>query len=85
VEEIDVTQFVLGFLALSLSGYVVSHSAASIADAVGLSDTVLGVTVVSFATTLPENSLLLSVVLGDMVVSLLQVQRDAIFSFSRCA
>ena len=49
-----VAQLVLGFLALSLSGYVLSHSAASIADAVGLSDTVLGVTVLSFATTLPE-------------------------------
>jgi Ca2+/Na+ antiporter len=49
-----VAQLILGFLALSLSGYVLSHSAASIADAVGLSDTVLGVTVLSFATTLPE-------------------------------
>lgn len=47
-------QLVLGFLALSLSGYVLSHSAASIADEVGISDTVLGVTVLSFATTLPE-------------------------------
>ena len=45
---------ILGFMALSLSGYILSHSAASIADAVGLSDTVLGVTVLSFATTLPE-------------------------------
>lgn len=47
-------QLLLGFIALSLSGYVLSHSAASIADMLGLSSTVLGVTVLSFATTLPE-------------------------------
>ncbi|OBT53055.1 hypothetical protein VE04_07546 [Pseudogymnoascus sp. 24MN13] len=47
-------QLVLGFLALSLSGYVLSHTAASIADEFGLSNTVVGVTVLSFATTLPE-------------------------------
>jgi Ca2+/Na+ antiporter len=47
-------QLILGFVALSLSGYILSHSTASIADAVGVSDTVLGVTVLSFATTLPE-------------------------------
>jgi len=49
-----VAQLILGFIALSLSGYVLSHSAASIADAFELSGTVLGVTVLSFATTLPE-------------------------------
>lgn len=47
-------QLILGFIALSISGYVLSHSAASIADAFDLSGTVLGVTVLSFATTLPE-------------------------------
>jgi Ca2+/Na+ antiporter len=49
-----VAQLILGFIALSLSGYVLSHSAGSIADAFDLSGTVLGVTVLSFATTLPE-------------------------------
>ncbi|OBT69290.1 hypothetical protein VE03_01954 [Pseudogymnoascus sp. 23342-1-I1] len=47
-------QLILGFIALSLSGYVLSHTAASLADDFGLSNTVLGVTVLSFATTLPE-------------------------------
>ncbi|KFY45046.1 hypothetical protein V494_01175 [Pseudogymnoascus sp. VKM F-4513 (FW-928)] len=47
-------QLILGFVALSISGYVLSHTAASIADEFGLSNTVLGVTVLSFATTLPE-------------------------------
>jgi hypothetical protein len=49
-----VARLILGFIALSLSGYVLSHSAASIADAFDLSGTILGVTVLSFATTLPE-------------------------------
>ncbi|KFY41244.1 hypothetical protein V494_03117 [Pseudogymnoascus sp. VKM F-4513 (FW-928)] len=47
-------QLIIGFVALSISGYVLSHTAASIADEFGLSNTVLGVTVLSFATTLPE-------------------------------
>ncbi|KAH6664158.1 Sodium/calcium exchanger protein-domain-containing protein [Halenospora varia] len=49
-----IVQLILGFIALSVSGYVLSHSAASIADTFDLSGTVLGVTVLSFATTLPE-------------------------------
>jgi Ca2+/H+ antiporter len=49
-----VAQLIIGFIALSLSGYVLSHSAGSIADAFDLSGTVLGITVLSFATTLPE-------------------------------
>lgn len=49
-----VVQLILGFMALSLSGYVLSHSASSIADEFDLSGTLLGVTVLSFATTLPE-------------------------------
>jgi Ca2+/Na+ antiporter len=47
-------QLIAGFIALSISGYLLSHSAASIADEFGLSSTVLGVTVLSFATTLPD-------------------------------
>ena len=49
-----IVQLILGFMALSISGYVLSHSAATIADAFDISGTVLGVTVLSFATTLPE-------------------------------
>jgi Ca2+/Na+ antiporter len=52
-----VIQLILGFLALSLSGYVLSHSAAFLADSLNLSGTVLGVTILSFATTLPEKFL----------------------------
>lgn len=49
-----IAQLFAGFLALSISGYVLSHSASAIAKAVNLSGTVLGITVLSFATTLPE-------------------------------
>ena len=50
------------FLILSLAGYLLSHSILEIAAMVHLSDTVLGLTVLSFATTIPEK--LLSVVAG---------------------
>lgn len=49
-----IAYLILGFVSLSISGYVLSHSAASIADAFHLSGTVVGVTILSFATTLPE-------------------------------
>ncbi|KAJ6015995.1 hypothetical protein N7540_010586 [Penicillium herquei] len=43
-----------GLLALSLSGYILAHSAGAIADDLQLSGTVFGLTVIAFATTLPE-------------------------------
>lgn len=49
-----VFQLILGFLALSLSGYVLSHSATSIAAELNISGTVYGITILAFATTLPE-------------------------------
>lgn len=49
-----ICQLVIGLLSLSLSGYILSHSAAAVADTLHLSGTVIGLTVVSFATTLPE-------------------------------
>ena len=47
-------QLTLGFVALSLSGYVLSHSVSSVADAFSLSGNLVGITILSFATTLPE-------------------------------
>jgi Ca2+/Na+ antiporter len=49
-----ILQLLLGFVTLSLSGYILSHSAASLYDAFHLSGTVLGLTILSFATTLPQ-------------------------------
>jgi len=50
----QVFQLILGFLALSLSGYILSHSATSIASELNISRTVYGITILAFATTLPE-------------------------------
>ena len=49
-----ILQIMIGFLTLSLSGYVLSHSASSIASLLGVSETIVGLTILSFATTLPE-------------------------------
>nr|RBQ94695.1 hypothetical protein FVER53263_07729 [Fusarium verticillioides] len=45
---------VLGFLAICLSGYVLSHAAINITDAIGLSDVLFGIVILAIATTLPE-------------------------------
>ena len=49
-----VAKLFIGFLALSLSGYILSHSSSTLASAFGLSETVFGATLLSLATTLPE-------------------------------
>ncbi|KXG45487.1 Sodium/calcium exchanger membrane region [Penicillium griseofulvum] len=49
-----VLQLIFGLLTLSLSGYILAHSAGTIADCLHLSGTVFGLTVIAFATTLPE-------------------------------
>ncbi|SAM81668.1 uncharacterized protein UBRO_03237 [Ustilago bromivora] len=58
----NLQKLVLALLILSLAGYLLSHSILEIASMLHLSDTVLGLTVLSFATTIPEK--LLSVVAG---------------------
>lgn len=45
---------VLGFLAIILSSFVLSHAASNIVDEFGFSDVLFGVVVLSVATTLPE-------------------------------
>ena len=57
-----VSRLILGFIALSISGYVLSHTASSLASIIGLSNAVIGITILSFATTLPEK--LVSVMSG---------------------
>jgi Ca2+/Na+ antiporter len=49
-----VAYLILGFIALSISGYVLSHTSSSLASSFHLSGTLLGITLLSFATTLPE-------------------------------
>lgn len=45
---------ILGFLAICLAGYVLSHAATTITDELGISDVLFGVIVLAIATTLPE-------------------------------
>jgi Ca2+/Na+ antiporter len=47
-------QLLFGLLALSLSGYIIAHSAGALTQSLELSGTVFGLTVIAFATTLPE-------------------------------
>lgn len=49
-----VIQLIVGLLALSLAGYLLARSAGVIADILDLSGTVFGLTIIAFATTLPE-------------------------------
>lgn len=49
-----ILQLVLGLGALLVSSYIVAHSAGSIGSELGLSGTVVGTTILSLATTLPE-------------------------------
>ena len=44
----------LGFIAICLSGYVLSHASTTISDEIGTSDVLFGVVILSVATTLPE-------------------------------
>ncbi|KXH55783.1 hypothetical protein CSAL01_11792 [Colletotrichum salicis] len=43
-----------GFLAICLAGYILSHEATNIADALGASDVLFGIVVLAIGTTLPE-------------------------------
>lgn len=49
-----VGNLVLGLLAIVLSSYVLSHAASNLSDEIGLSDVLVGVVILSIATTLPE-------------------------------
>ncbi|RYC81987.1 hypothetical protein BFJ63_vAg15130 [Fusarium oxysporum f. sp. narcissi] len=45
---------VLGFLAVCLAGYVLSHAAINVTDAIGISDVLFGIVILAIATTPPE-------------------------------
>jgi Ca2+/Na+ antiporter len=49
-----VVRLLVGFLAICISGYVLSHAASSVVDELGISDLLFGVVILSIATTLPE-------------------------------
>ncbi|KAM7206200.1 Sodium/calcium exchanger domain containing protein [Rhypophila sp. PSN 637] len=49
-----ISRLALGLAALLVSSYIIAHSASSIGHELGLSSTVVGTTILSLATTLPE-------------------------------
>lgn len=49
-----ILQLIFRLLALSLSGYILAYGIGTIADSLYLSGTIFGLTVIAFATTLPE-------------------------------
>jgi Ca2+/Na+ antiporter len=49
-----IVQLLVGFICICLAGYVLSHSATTISDELGISDVLFGVVILSVATTLPE-------------------------------
>ncbi|KAJ5733940.1 hypothetical protein N7493_002726 [Penicillium malachiteum] len=74
-----------GLLALSLSGYILAHSAGAIADALQLSGTVFGLTVIAFATTLQEKFIsVLSGVRGQGGVVVATTAGSNIFLLTLC-
>jgi Ca2+/Na+ antiporter len=81
-----VTQLFFGLVALSLAGYLLSHSAVTIADSLHLSGTVFGLTIVSFATTLPEKLIaVLSGSRGHVNIMAATTAGSNIFLLTLCA
>lgn len=81
-----VFQLLFGLATLSLSSYTLSHSISTIAGNLGLDATVLGSTVLSFATTLPEK--LVSVVSsrrGESGIMVATTAGSNIFLVTLCA
>ncbi len=75
-----------GFLALSLSGYILSHSLTTIAESFSLSTTLLGTTFLSLATTLPEKLLsILSSRSGQHGIVIANTAGSNIFLVTLCA
>ncbi|KAI9048611.1 hypothetical protein LZ554_007443 [Drepanopeziza brunnea f. sp. 'monogermtubi'] len=80
------THLTLGFLALSLSGYILSHSVTTLSAELSLSSTVLGITLLSFATTLPEKLVsIMSAKRGESGIVVANTAGSNIFLVTLCA
>lgn len=78
-------QLLLGFLLLSLSGYLLSHSASSLSTELGLADSLAGLTILSFVTTLPEKIVaLLSGARGHAGILVASTAGSNIFLLTLC-
>ncbi|KAH7350827.1 hypothetical protein BKA65DRAFT_245581 [Rhexocercosporidium sp. MPI-PUGE-AT-0058] len=76
----------LGFAALSLSGYILSHSIATLSAEFSLSSTLLGITLLSFATTLPEKLVsIFSAKRGETGIVVANTAGSNIFLVTLCA
>jgi len=80
------THLTLGFLALSLSGYILSHSITTLSAEFSLSSTLLGITLLSFATTLPEKVVsIFSAKRGESGIVVANTAGSNIFLVTLCA
>lgn len=80
-----ILQLIFGLLALSLSGYILAHSAGTIADSLNLSGTVFGLTVIAFVTTLPEKLIaMLSGIRGQGGIIVATTAGSNIFLLTLC-
>ncbi|KAK0108322.1 hypothetical protein ONS95_003138 [Cadophora gregata] len=80
------THLIIGFLALSLSGYILSHSVTTLSAEFSLSSTLLGITLLSFATTLPEKVVsIFSAKRGESGIVVANTAGSNIFLVTLCA
>ncbi|EAU29953.1 predicted protein [Aspergillus terreus NIH2624] len=76
---------VIGLVALSLSGYILAQSASAIADSLHLSGTVVGFTILSIATTIPEKLIaIMSGVRGHSGIVVANTAGSNIFLLTLC-
>ncbi|ORX36895.1 hypothetical protein BD324DRAFT_681645 [Kockovaella imperatae] len=79
------TVLLAGFLAVVLSGYVISNAASNVVDELGLSDVLGGVVILSIATTIPEKLVaVLSGYKGHMDIMLANTVGSNMFLLTLC-
>ncbi|CZT41307.1 uncharacterized protein RSE6_01030 [Rhynchosporium secalis] len=81
-----ITHLSFGFLALSLSGYILSHSVTTLSTEFSLSSSLLGITLLSFATTIPEKVVsIFSAKRGETGIVVANTAGSNIFLVTLCA
>ncbi|OCL05888.1 hypothetical protein AOQ84DRAFT_344115 [Glonium stellatum] len=76
----------LGFLAICLAGYVLSHAATNITDEFAISDVLFGIVILAIATTLPEKFVaVISGHRGHVGILVANTAGSNIFLLSLCA
>jgi Ca2+/Na+ antiporter len=81
-----IIRLIFGFLALTISCYVLSHAISAVGDSLGLSNSVVGVTILSLATTLPEKFLaVVSGARGQTAIFVANTAGSNIFLLTLCA